>query len=85
MELTERDRRILELEREWWTDVSVKRSEITDELGISTSRYYELLNELIESPAAERHDPLVVHRLRRMRDERRQARRFVSSTMEEHG
>ena len=74
MELTERERAILELERSWWTEPGPKEVAITERLELSTSRYYELLNELLDRPEAEAHDPLVVRRLRRMRDRRRRSR-----------
>ena len=74
MELTERERAILELERSWWTEPGPKEVAITERLEVSTSRYYELLNELLDRPEAEAHDPLVVRRLRRMRDRRRRSR-----------
>ncbi|MEZ5168159.1 MAG: DUF3263 domain-containing protein [Acidimicrobiales bacterium] len=51
-----------------------KDTAITERLEMSTTRYYELLNELIDRPEAEAHDPLVVRRLRRMRDRRRRSR-----------
>ena len=66
--------RILELERSWWTEPGPKEVAITERLELSTSRYYELLNELLDRPEAEAHDPLVVRRLRRMRDRRRRSR-----------
>lgn len=44
--------------------------------GLSTARYYQLLNRLIEQPEALRYDPMLVRRLRRLRDVRRR-RRFA--------
>ena len=41
---------------------------------MSATSYYRLLNELVESPDAADHDPLLVRRLRRLRDRRRRAR-----------
>jgi hypothetical protein len=74
MELTDDDRAILEIERSWWTEPGPKDEAIAGQLQMSTTHYYELLNELIDRPEAEAHDPLVVRRLRRMRDRRRQSR-----------
>ena len=83
MELTERERAILQLERSWWTEPGPKEVAITEQLELSASRYYELLNELLDRPEAEAHDPLVVRRLRRMRDRRRRSRISSRSTTEE--
>lgn len=78
-ELTERDKAILDFERSWWTAGGPKEALIVERFELSAARYYELLGELIDSSAAERHDPLVVHRLRRERQRRRrhQADRHV--------
>lgn len=74
VQLTERDKAILDFERSWWTEPGSKDSVIADRFELATSRYYEILNELIESVEAEIYDPLVVRRLRRMRDRRTRAR-----------
>jgi hypothetical protein len=72
--LTDRDRAILDFERGWWLLPSSKRAAIRERLDISPTRYYELLNVVLDDPAAAAYDPLVVHRLRRARLRRRQAR-----------
>jgi hypothetical protein len=72
--LTDRDRAILDFERGWWLLPSSKGAAVRDRLDLSPTRYYELLNRLIDDPDALIHDPLVVHRLRRDRARRRQAR-----------
>jgi hypothetical protein len=85
MELTECERAMLDLERSWWTEPGPKEQAINERLEMSTTRYHELLNELIDRPEAEDHDPLVVRRLRRMRDRRRRTRaEHVGVTSEEH-
>ena len=66
-ELTERDQRILEFEREWWRFAGAKESAIRELFGIEPAYYYQQLNELIDQPAAEAHEPLLVRRLRRQR------------------
>jgi len=83
MELTERERAILDLESSWWTESGPKETVIAERLELSTTRYYELLGELIERPEAEAYDPLVVKRLRRMRDRRRRSRTDAVNTPEE--
>lgn len=74
MPLTDRDRAILDFERSWWTIGGLKETAIQERFELSASRYYELLGELMDSPAAMAHDPLLVRRLRRLRDARRRAR-----------
>ncbi len=83
MELTERERAILELERTWWTEPGPKEVAIAEKLELSTTRYYELLNELIDRPDAEHHDPMTVRRLRRMRDRRRRSRQQTLAPVNE--
>jgi hypothetical protein len=72
--LTERDIRILEFEREWWHHAGAKEAAIRDEFMMSAARYYQLLNAVIDLPAALRHDPMLVKRLLRARDARTEAR-----------
>ena len=74
MALSERDRAILEFERSWWTVPGPKELAIKERFDLSPTRYYQVLNELLESSDALGYDPLVVRRLRRMRDRRRRAR-----------
>lgn len=74
MGLTDRDRAILDFERSWWTRPGPKVEAIRSALGLSATRYYQLLGALTGSPEAEAYDPLVVRRLRRVRDNRRRAR-----------
>jgi hypothetical protein len=74
MALTERDRAILDFERSWWTEAGPKDTAIRDRFELSGTRYYQLLNELVDDPEAYTHDPLLVRRLRRQRDRRRRAR-----------
>ena len=74
MELSARDRAILDFERSWWRLTGTKEGEIRARLGMSGTRYYRRLAELIDLPGALTYDPLTVKRLRRYRDERRRAR-----------
>jgi hypothetical protein len=73
-ELTERDQRILEFEREWWRFAGAKESAIRELFGIEPAYYYQQLNELIDQPAAEAHEPMLVRRLRRQRGTRQTGR-----------
>ena len=74
MEITERDRAILDFERTWWNESGPKEALIRERFDLSATRYYQILNELLEAPEAYAYDPLVVRRLRRLRDRRRRAR-----------
>lgn len=71
--MPERDARILDFERRTWSNLSAKEEAIRVELELTAARYYQLLNAVIESPAAFAHDPMLVRRLRRLRDGRRRA------------
>lgn len=73
-ELTDRDREILDFEREWWKHVGAKERQIRERFGVSATRYYQILNELIAAPAAMREDPMLVRRLQRMRAARQKQR-----------
>ena len=74
MLLTDRDRAILDFERSWWSEPGKKELAIRERFDLSTTRYYEILNELLDAPEALEYEPLVVRRLRRVRDRRRRAR-----------
>ncbi|WP_370326968.1 DUF3263 domain-containing protein [Euzebya sp.] len=66
-ELSDRDRAVLDFERDWTAHQGGKLAAIAATFGFSPTRYYQVLAELVDSPAAERHDPLLVRRLRRRR------------------
>lgn len=72
--LTEREETILAFERSWWKYAGIKEQAIRSEFGLSATRYYQVLNALIDREAALAHDPLLVKRLRRMRETRRRTR-----------
>ena len=58
---------ILAFERQWWKYAGAKEQAIRELFDMSATRYYQVLNALIDSPAALAHDPMLVKRLRRMR------------------
>lgn len=72
--LEERDRAILDFERQWWRYAGAKEQAVRDLFGMSATRYYQVLNALIDRPAALAHDPMLVKRLRRLRASRQRAR-----------
>jgi hypothetical protein len=76
MELTERDREVLDFERGAWQIAGPKESAIRQVLGISPTRYYQTLSRLIDRPGAYAYDPLLVRRLRQRR-ELRLRRKFL--------
>ncbi len=65
--LTESQMRILAFERSLWRSPGAKDRDITEAIGITPTRYYQILNELIDSEAALTFDPELVARLRRRR------------------
>ncbi|MEU8260868.1 DUF3263 domain-containing protein [Micromonospora sp. NPDC048999] len=73
--LTERDQRILAFEQQWWKHAGAKEQAIRDTFGFSATRYYQLLNALLDHPAALAAEPVLVGRLRRLRSSRTRIRR----------
>lgn len=72
--LTEREHEILAFERQWWRHAGAKEQAIRDLFGMSSTRYYQVLNGLLDRPEALAVDPMLVKRLRRMRSARQRAR-----------
>lgn len=72
--LDERGRAILDFEREWWKYAGAKEQAIRDHFDLSPTRYYQLLNRLIDDDEAESYDPMLVKRLRRLRAARQRQR-----------
>lgn len=72
--LTERERKILEFERQWWKYAGAKEQAVRELFDMSATRYYQVLNALIDRTEALEFDPMLVKRLRRMRSARARAR-----------
>lgn len=72
--LTEVESGVLDVERRWWRYSGVKETAIRERLGMSGTRYYQILNQLLDSEAALAHDPMLIKRLRRLRSERHRER-----------
>jgi len=72
--LTERDRDILLFERQWWRYAGAKEQAVRERFDMSATRYYQVLNALIDRRESLAFDPLLVKRLRRMRQTRQRAR-----------
>jgi hypothetical protein len=72
--LSRRDRDILAFERQWWQYAGLKEQAIKEMFDLSPTRYYQVLNNVIDNPAALAEDPLLVRRLRRLRATRQKTR-----------
>lgn len=72
--LSRRDRDILAFERQWWQYAGLKEQAIKEMFDLSPTRYYQVLNGIIDNPAALAEDPLLVRRLRRLRSTRQKNR-----------
>ncbi|WP_246165523.1 DUF3263 domain-containing protein [Arthrobacter yangruifuii] len=68
------EQQMLALERAWWKYAGAKEQAIKDLFGMSATRYYQVLNALIDTEEALAHDPMLVKRLRRLRTTRQRAR-----------
>lgn len=74
LRLSQRDIDILDFERSWWKHAGAKERAIKERFDMSATRYYQLLNDLLEKPAALDHDPILVKRLKRLRTYRQRQR-----------
>ena len=77
--LTDDQAAVLDFERSWWKYSGAKETAVRAAFGISSTQHYQRLNHIIDLPGALAHDPLLVRRLRRLRDARaiqRSARRL---------
>jgi hypothetical protein len=72
--LTRREREILAFERQWWKYAGAKEQAIRELFDMSATRYYQVLNALIDTPAALSADPMLVKRLQRLRASRQRQR-----------
>lgn len=72
--LSERDRQILDFEHQWWKYAGSKEQAVKDLFDLSPTRYYQILNQLIDSEDALAHDPMLIKRLRRQRARRQRTR-----------
>jgi uncharacterized protein DUF3263 len=73
-ELAQRDIDILDFERSWWKHAGVKEQAIRERFDMSATRYYQLLNDLLEDRSAMAYDPILVKRLKRLRVYRQRKR-----------
>lgn len=73
-EFGDRERKILEFERYWWKYAGAKERAIREQFEVSATRYYQLLNQIIDMPEALAYDPILVKRLQRLRAFRQRQR-----------
>lgn len=69
-DLTQQQLQILAFEEQWWKYAAAKEQAIRQRFDMSATRYYQILNALLDEPAALAAHPLLVGRLRRLRDHR---------------
>lgn len=72
--LPDRWREILDFERTWARGPETKEAAVRDRFGLSPARYHQVLNGLLDRLEALEYDPMLVQRLRRVRETRRRAR-----------
>jgi hypothetical protein len=72
--LSERELAVLAFERQWWKYAGAKEAAIKELFDMSATRYYQVLNALIDKPEALVADPMLVKRLRRLRSTRQRNR-----------
>jgi hypothetical protein len=72
--LSRREHEMLTFERQWWRQAGAKETAIRDRFGVPPTRYYQVLNALVDRPDALAADPLLVRRLRRLRRARARTR-----------
>ena len=72
MTLTDQQRAILDFETTatWWRTAGAKENQIRERFGITSTRYYQLLNRALDDPDAVAYAPATVGRLRRIREGR---------------
>lgn len=72
--LSSREHEILAFERQWWKYAGAKEEAIKELFAMSATRYYQVLNTLVDRQEALAVDPMLVKRLRRLRASRQKAR-----------
>ncbi len=71
--LLPREAEMLAFERQWWKFAGAKDQAIRELFDMSATRYYQVLNTLIDRPEALAQEPMLVKRLRRTREARRRS------------
>ncbi|MDO5496195.1 MAG: DUF3263 domain-containing protein [bacterium] len=71
VQLTLLERAVLDFEREWKGKVGAKETQIREQMGISATRYYQMLNALLSDERALAVYPSLIYRLRHQVEARR--------------
>jgi Protein of unknown function (DUF3263) len=72
--LSELEIKMLDFERQWWRYAGAKESAIKELFDLTPPAYYQMLNNLIDREDAVIAEPILVKRLRRLRESRTAAR-----------
>ncbi len=72
--LSDLETRILDFEASWWRYAGAKEAAIKELFDLTAPRYYQLLNDLIDRDDALAASPMLVKRLRRLRETRMSTR-----------
>ena len=72
--LTELEIKMLDFERQWWRYAGAKESAIKELFDLTPPAYYQMLNNLIDREDALLAEPILVKRMRRLRESRTAAR-----------
>lgn len=83
-DLSDRELSILAFERQWWKGAGGKERAIRELFDMSGTRYYQVLNTLLDDPAVARVDPMLIKRLRKVRASRQRARQARRLGIEWH-
>ncbi|CAB4333741.1 unannotated protein [freshwater metagenome] len=65
---------MLDFERQWWRYAGAKESAIKELFDLTPPAYYQMLNNLIDREDALLAEPILVKRLRRLRESRTASR-----------
>ena len=79
--LTDLDRAVLDIAGRRFHHWGAREAVVRAELGLSMTAYAQRLNALLDNPAAYVAEPMLVKRLRRVRDEARARRRHPAGRL----
>lgn len=72
--MSELEQKVLDFERKWPVPTSLKHQAILAEFDLTPTRYFQILNLILDKPEAARRSPALVNRLRRLRHSHRKSR-----------
>jgi hypothetical protein len=65
---------VLDFEAAWWRSRFAKAAAVRERFGMTLTRYHQQLDRALDRPEALEYDPMLVQRLRRLRETRRRTR-----------